>query len=295
MDWDDLRYFLATLRAGSTAGAARLLAVRHTTVGRRLSALEASLGVRLFTREANGMQPTPTGLALRPLAEEIEARMGDIARLAEAADNRIEGTVRVTCSEAFSGYLLTRLPQLHAACPGLTVELLAGNRVFDLQAGEADIAIRMVPTETPRLICRRLADAGWSLYAAQAYLAATGRPAAPDALAGHDLIGFDRSMAGSPGATWLAEHVPRAQFALRVNTVSALLQAVEAGAGIAMMPCFLAASRPELVRLFPGLIESRPIWLVHRDDVGKIARVRRVIDFLADRIRADRAFLSGAP
>lgn len=294
MDWDDLRYFLATMRAGSTAGAARRLGVRHTTVGRRLATLEQTLSARLFSREAQGMTPTETALALLPLAEAVEERMAEIQRLAEGSDTREEGLVRVTCSEAFASFLFNRLPRLTDRFPAITVEVLSGNRLYDLHCGEADVAVRMLPTTDPRLISRKLGDAGWSLYAAQSYLARAGMPKAPDALHDHQVIGFDRSLAGAPGARWLAAQGPGLHVHLSVNSVGALVQAAEAGAGLAMMPCFLAEGRPQLVRLFPDLVERREISLVYRPDVGRIARVRRVIEFLDQIIRADRALLSGS-
>lgn len=293
MEWDDLRYFLATIRSGSTAGAARAMGVRHTTVGRRIASLEAALGARLFLREASGMVPTETAAVLRPLAEEIERRMGEFARAAEGADARIEGVVKVTCSEAFSGYLFGRLPRLAEQHPGLGVDVLAGNRKFDIACGEADIAIRMVPTEEPRLVAQRLGEAGWSLYASEGYLARAARPETPAALKAHQVIGFDASMAGTPGGRWLAGHVAETGFAMTVNSVGALVRAIEAGAGIGMMPCLLEEGRPGLRRLFGDLVETRAIWLVFHPERAKLGRVRAVIDFLAETIRSDRVMLSG--
>ncbi len=293
MEWGDLRYFLATLRTGSTAGAARMLGVQHTTVGRRLTALETALSARLFARDAQGMTPTETALALQPLAEDVEARMIDILHLVEGADRRDEGLVRLTCSEAFAGYLFPRLPRLATRFPLITVEVQSANRTYDLYGGEADVAVRMVPTTDTRLISQHLGEAGWSLYAAASYLGHNGRPASTEDLRHHQVIGFDRTMFGSPGAKWLSEHAADQRFCLTVNSVGALVSAVEAGAGLGMMPCFLAEARPHLVRLFDDLIETRAISLVFRPDVGRIARMRRVIDFLRTTLRADRVLLSG--
>jgi DNA-binding transcriptional LysR family regulator len=294
MNWDDLRFFLAACREGSSSAAARRLKVRHSTVGRRLSALEGDLGVRLFVRTGTGFAVTEAGLAILAAAEEMERRALDIAQLAQSLGHGIEGKVRVTMSEAFAGYLFGKLPPLRDAHPLLQVDIVAGNRTFDLQKGEADVAVRMVPTEQPDLVSRVLGEASWSLYASRAYLQSAGRPPTPGDLAGHQVVGFDDSLAGSPGAMWLAANAAGATVALVGNSVGMVVQAADSGAGIAMIPCFLATARPNLVRLFDDLAEKRKIWLVFRRDVGEIARVRAVIDFISETIRADRALFIGS-
>ena len=110
-DWNDLRYFLAVSRAGSLAGAARNLGVRHTTVGRRIEALEAALSASLFTRTPEGFALTEAGSAITPLAEEAERAADAVERRVAGEDERIDGLVRVTTSEAFTGFLVRRLTE----------------------------------------------------------------------------------------------------------------------------------------------------------------------------------------
>ena len=204
-DWNDLRYFLAIHREGTLAGAARNLRVQHSTVGRRLEMLEAALGASLFARTP-GRLPAHRGRDRGSLARRgCRAGAGGDRAPGGRARQRIEGVVRLTASEAFSGFLVRRLAELQTRHPGLMVEILSGNRSFDLSRGEADLALRITNTTQPELICKRIGDAGWSLYAAEGYLARRGVPPVPD-LAGHDVIGFDESMAQVPGALWLKEH-----------------------------------------------------------------------------------------
>ncbi len=160
MDWDDVRYFLAAYRAGSTSGAARVLGVRHTTVGRRLADLERALGAVLFIRTPEGITPTAHATAILPLAEAAEVSLVTLQQQVGHGDAEVAGKVRVTASEAFTDYLVRHLPALQARHPALEVEILSGNRVFDLMRGEADIAVRMTATSQPELICRRIGDAG---------------------------------------------------------------------------------------------------------------------------------------
>jgi DNA-binding transcriptional LysR family regulator len=293
MDWDDVRVFLAAYRAGSANGAARLLGVRHTTVGRRLAVLEHALDTRLFTRTPEGMSPTAAAIAILPLAEAAERSFLAIQRHAGSGDSVVDGRVRVTTSEAFSDYLVRHLPRLQERHPALTVEIFGGNRVFDLARGEADIAVRMTATTQPDLICRRVGNAGWSLYASEAYVARRGIPNPATDLTGHDVIGFDESLAGSPGAQWLDSYGKTAHIPLRGNSIGAVMSAAVVGIGIAMLPCFLAAGEPALRRLSPQLVSTRGIWVVFHPDVAQTARIRAVIDFVADIIAADADLFAG--
>ena len=281
LDWNDLRYFLAVSRAGSLVGAARSLGVRHSTVGRRVEALEAALGVRLFSRAPDGLALTEAGSAIVPLAEEAERAVAAVERRVAGGDQRIDGIVRVTTSKSFSSFLMRRLPELQAQYPTLTVEVLSGNAALDLMRREADLAIRFVETTEADLICKRLGDAGWSLYASKTYLDRAGSPKTPADLARHDIIGFDETMAGSPGAIWLEAHKAGARVVVRCNSLMSALNAGVAGMGVTVLPCFLAEAEPGLRRLTDAVLATRAIWVVFHPDVAQIRRVRTVIDFVS--------------
>lgn len=292
MDWDDLRYFLAVHRAGSTAGAARALKVQHTTVGRRLTAFEATLGTALFTRTPAGLTPTSAAADILPLAEDIERKMHAIARTT-GSDGTLEGVVRLTTSEAFSGYFVRRLGKLRAEHPKLVVEVLSGNRVFDLSRGEADLAVRIAPTAELDVVCRCIGHANWGLFASDGYLERKGPLRDRGSFAEHEVIGFDPSLAYTPGAVWLSENAAAATVTMRANSINSALNAAIVGMGIAAIPCFLADGEPTLHRLTTDVVGTREIWIVFHPDVGRIPRVRRVIDFVADEIGADTALLMG--
>ncbi len=293
MDWDDVRFFLTVYRSGSSNAAARKLRVQHTTVGRRLAALEATLGERLFIRTPEGLTPTEAAIAIAPSAEEAERCFLAIERQVRRTDNGIEGKVRLTTSEAFGGYLIGHLARLQSRHPNLTVEIDTSNAVRDLARGEADIAVRMVPTVQSELICRRIGEAGWSLFGSADYIARRGLPDLAKGLAGHDVIGFGESLAGSPGARWLGANAKGAHVPLRGESVVAVINAASAGIGLAVAPCFLASTAPNLRQVAPQVLTVREIWLVYHPDVARLTRVRAVIDFIAEIVAADRAFLVG--
>ncbi|MEO8667536.1 MAG: LysR family transcriptional regulator [Bauldia sp.] len=293
LDWNDLRYFLAVHRAGSLAGAARSLRVRHSTVGRRIEALESGLEVRLFTRTPDGFLLTDSGTEILPLAEDAERALTAIERRVAGTDDRAEGTVRLATSEAFSGFLVRHLGGLHTRYPGLIVEVLSGNRSLDLSRGEADVALRFSATTQPDLICKCIGETGWALFASETYLARRGAPAPATDLSGHDVIAFDSTMANTPGALWINDHAAGAHVVMRGNSIMSALNAAVAGMGLAVLPCFLAEAEPTLRRVASELVGSREVWLVFQRDVARTARVRCVIDFLTELIAASATELRG--
>jgi DNA-binding transcriptional LysR family regulator len=293
LDWNDLRYLLAIARAGTLAGAARDLGVEHTTVGRRLSALEAALGARLFTRGPDGFVPTRAGRDILPLAEGIAVSVEAIERRVLGEDAKVEGTVRLTTSEALSGYFVKQLGVLAERHPGLLLEILSGNRAFDLMRGEADVAVRIREVTEPDLVARKVASAGWTLYAAPAYVARKGAPSSPEDLRGHDIIGFDATMGAIPGALWLSEYGAGSNIVMRCNSIMAALNAAIVGMGLTVLPCFLGDPEKALRRLTPRVLGSRDVFLVAHPDLARIARVRAVMDFIVEAFERDAALWSG--
>src|SRR5574338_1173625 len=133
MDWNDLRYFLTIARSGSLARAARELSVEHTTVSRRLGALEEDLGTRLFARGPAGLALTPAGKAMLPIVESIAEQISSIERCVTGADGRVAGSVRLTIPESGNGYFMQRLPELRGRHPELLIELISDNRPLDIR------------------------------------------------------------------------------------------------------------------------------------------------------------------
>jgi DNA-binding transcriptional LysR family regulator len=292
-DWGDLRYLLAVSRAGSFAGAARELGVKHTTVARRVGALEEALGARLVTKGKDSVGLTEAGAALKASAEEMERVAVSIERRLAGEGARVEGVVRVTMPDAIALYLAPRLPKLREQHPKLSVHILADARVYDLEKGEADLAVRVHPSTKSHYIERKLGSAAWALYASRAYVRAKGMPKSLADLKNHDLIGPEAEANASPGAAWLREHVPDAHYEMRFNSVVQMLNAATMGLGISPLPCFVADPEPELVRVWPETLRNRGVRLVAHPDVARVARVRAVMDFLTDSFKRDAKLWAG--
>jgi DNA-binding transcriptional LysR family regulator len=293
MNWDDLRFVLALSRAGSLARAARDLRVDHTTVGRRIEAVEADLGVRLFTRTTTGYVLTAEAEGLLPDLAHVEEAVLALERGAHAQHDSLDGTVRVTSGETFGVcYLAPRLLAFGRRHPGLTVELVTGSAILDLARREADIAVRFFRSPHESLVVRRVAEHAHALYASAEYLAQRPVPDAAE-LGQHPIL---TTMPG-PGvveAAWVERITAGARPAFVTNLTIALVEAARSGAGIAVLPRYLGDREPTLRRL-PMPDEPRePIWITVHRDLARTRRVRVVLDFLSECLEQDRGLLLGA-
>ena len=282
-NWDELRTFVEVARDGSLSAAARRLGLTQPTVGRHIDALEAALGLTLFTRSPRGLTPTPAALALEPHVEAMAAAAAALARTAsgEAAADR--GTVRLTASEIIGSEVLPPiLAAFHAAHPGIAVELALSNRTADLARRDADVAVRMVRPIQSGLVARRIGSSRIGLYAHRDYLARFGEPRSLTDLARHCFIGFDRDNSSFRAAGDFARNLTREFFGFRCDNDLAQLAALCAGVGIGGCQENIARRTPELVAVLPNAFHYvLEVWLVMHEDLKATRRVRLLFDHLA--------------
>ncbi len=289
LDWNDLRYFLAVARGGSTLAAGRSLRVSQTTVARRVAALEESLGIPLFERRQAGYSPTPAGQELLARAEQVEHAANGFAEAAAGQARDLSGTVRITTEEIYAITLLAPLlPELHDLHPDIMIDLDTSQAVRDLGAGEADISLRSTkadPALSAGLVGRRLSRDDWALYCSRDYAARHGVPRNRAQLRGHPLIGGGGGNLWIHYQAWLRTLGIEGQVAMHHATSGGLLSGVRSGFGLAVLPCIVADHDPDLVRcLPPNPDHERLLWLFTHDRVRHMPRVRVVIDFLYDRL-----------
>lgn len=286
--WDDVRFFLAIHRAGSLSAAAGPLEVTQPTCGRRLAALEASLGLRLFDRTPDGLRITADGKTLLEAATMMEQSAHDLTLRATVRDRDLEGVVRIATTELFaSAFLVGALPNVREKYPGIRVELVLSSTETDLLRREADIGIRFGPTgarpKPAALVARRLGDEPFLLYGSDGYLRRRGAPADPDDLSHHEIVVYSGR---HPAAAWCAKAFRGAFVALSAPSMQVTGAAIAAGLGLGVLPRRAA-------RLFPLLRPLSPVvargtgWLVVHPDLRHVPRVRVVIDTLAAAYRAD--------
>lgn len=285
-DWENQRAFLAVLREGSLSAAARALQVAQPTIRRRLEALEASLGVVLFTRSPSGLAPTETARELGSHVEAMAAAAEAFARAASADSHAATGTVRITCSEVIGAEVLPEiLTDLRAKHPGLAIELSPNNRSEDLLRHEADIAVRMVRPAQAALVMKRVGIVKLGFFAHAGYLDTHGMPESLADLAQHALIGPDRETADLKAFQSLGLDLRRGLFALRTDSHLVQLHAIRAGLGIGVCQYGLArrdpALRPVLAEAFTLGLET---WITMHEDLRHVGRVRTTFDHLVTAI-----------
>lgn len=285
LDWDDLRVFLAVHRSGTLARAAAELGVNPTTVSRRLTTLEERLQVRLFDRRADGWVLSPAGRDLVPHAEQMEVEAIAVEREIAGADQRLSGTVRVSATEMLvTRFISPALPRFNERHPDITLDFNCTSRVVSLERREADIALRLARPREDDVVTRKIAVIELSLYASREYVERCGTPERPDeSLTGHRALLFADSHAFSLENAWFEKRLGGARIALRSDSVSSLYGATLSGLGIGLLPRAVADADPALVRIETASApEPRVVWQTVHRDLKDVARIRAVLDFLAE-------------
>ena len=283
-DWALVKSFLAVLDAGSLMGAARRLQAQQPTLSRHIAELEAQLGLSLFERTGRGVLPTAAALAIADAARQMQQGAEQLGRTMLRTRDATTGSVRISTSEVAAVWLLPPLlAALHAAEPGIQIELVASNALSNLLRREADIAVRMVRPVQTSVVARKLGEIAIVAAAHESYLARAGTPRRPQDLLHHSLVGYDRDDSLLRGFAALGQPVAREQFALRTDDQVAYGRLVAAGAGIGFVAAYTMAHWPGVKPVLPMLkIPPLPCWLaVHREIRGSRV-VRRVYDFLAE-------------
>jgi len=288
LDWNDLRYFLAVARNGSTLAAGRALRVSQTTVARRIAALEAAIGFPVFEKRQSGYALTPAGQELLQRAQQVETTANAFAEAAAAQSREVKGTVKITTEEVYSITILAPLlRELHEHYPEILIDLDASQQVRDLGAGEADISLRSTKgaDQPAGLVGRQLCIDDWALYCSRDYAARHGVPRTLAELKQHAFIGGGGGNLWIHYQSWLQALGLESNVAMHHATSGGLLSGVRSGFGIAVLPCIIADADTELVRCVPPRGDhGRILWLFTHERCRHTPRVRAVIDFLYERL-----------
>lgn len=285
--WDDLRLVLAVARAGNLVAASAALGVNHSTVFRRLNALEKDIGAKLFERLAAGYEPTDAGHRLIATAELMEEQALALDRDLTGRDTRLAGKLRVTASETMGFRLLTdEIAAFRKEHPGILVELAVDNRVYDLSRREADVALRATRPTQGDLFGRKLDDIRWAIFGSAAYLKAHPDAVTLKTLPRHQVIGWAEQAAPTKAALWIAAHVPPEAIGYRSSGLINQFMAARAGIGLAVLPTYLAAADPALKRVLGPLKDlMTDLWLVTHRSLKDTARVRAFMSIVGEGLK----------
>jgi DNA-binding transcriptional LysR family regulator len=283
-NWDDLRFFLSLCREGSATGAGRSLGVNHTTVARRIRALEVSLRTRLFAPSRDGYEMTQAAEDMYEHVNRIEEITQAIDRDVFGQDAELKGPLKLTVAHDVADRLIIpHLPAFHEAYPCIDLELLTTTGLVDLAAREADIALRLTAKPPEYLIGREVLPMRHGVYGSPDYL---------KGLKGQAKVILFRGDPEQP--EWVQQNFPNAEIALRVDDVSTMAMAVATNMGLARMPCYVGDTDASIRRLKLKLTPSTwGLWILSHADLRSTARVRVTREFLINVIEQQRDLVVG--
>lgn len=285
--WDDLRVFLAVVREGRLQAAGKHLDLDPTTAGRRIAALEAALGQRLFERTADGYVPTDAGRELIQPAEAMEAQAGALLGAAAGEPERLSGTVRIAAPDGVTNYLLVDACEaLVRNNPDLQVQVVAVPRIFSMSQGEADLTVTVSPPTTGRLTVRKIADYRLHLYARADLVAALGPVRTMDDLRGARGIGYISDMIFDRELDYYSIIGREGEPALSSNSLITQIRWCLNGYGICILPEFIGRRHSELVELLADDIRlTRSFYLVLHQKDARDDRINHMADVVVSWVR----------
>lgn len=283
-DWDDIRFFLAVARCGNVTAASKVLGVNHSTVSRRIQALENKHGVRLFERLATGYQMTTAATDIYQLALDLESTNQQVSRKLFAQDSRLQGEINLTMPHDILDYcLIEELAQFRQQYPEIKLNLSVAQGLKNLAAREADVAIRLTPSPPDYLIGNTIAKLQHGIYA-NTEIHSKKAPG---------IVGW-KGQEGTPD--WVKQYFPDADIVMEVDDLYSMYAAVKTGVGIARMPCYLpdivkASSVKRLPITLP--VSSWGVWVLTHVDLRQTARVKCCREFLIERLQALKPLFEG--
>lgn len=289
-EWDDLRVFLAILRGRSVRAASKLMGVSHSTVSRRLQAMESQLGIKLFVRQPEGFVLTEVGEAMVERAERVESEILSLEREIFGRDTSLSGPIRISMPPHVAQHLvMPHIAKFAALYPDIEIEIDATYEVANLSRRNADIAIRFQAEPDDNLVGHRLPDFANSVYATPDYIAKhsfTDREPTGRWVGWGTKETLARWRDDSPYTNCKVHHC--------VSDPQAQLEAVKEGLGFAYLFCFMADPEPGLVRI-PGQAKKIlvPAWVLTHPDLVATERVRVCVRFLVDAIFKHESQLLG--
>lgn len=284
MNWDDLRFFLSLARNRTVSAAGRELNVKHTTVARRVKALELKLGSRLFDHLADGYAMTPAGEQLYQHALIIEDQTQAVEREVFGLDTELRGSLKLTAShDVLTRLVIPKLSQFRDKYPCIDLLLMGSSGLMDLAARQADIALRLTPRPPEHLIGKKVLPLRHGVYASNQYLQQDPRP--------HRVILWNDE---TEYPEWVTQHFSDAKVVMRTDDVTAMLACVSNHLGLARIPCYIGETAKDLYRLDLPLTPSTwSVWVLSHVDLRATVRVRACREFLIENIEQQRPLIEG--
>ncbi len=282
IEWSDVPFVMAVCETGSLSGAARKLGVNHSTVFRRIENLETRLGVTLFERLSHGYVMTAAGECFLQNGTKLEERMLRIQRELSGQDPRLSGVLTVTTTDSLLFILSPLFRDFQRKYPDVEMRLITSTRPLDLMRRDADIALR--PTRTPpeHWVGRSIQSISYAVYAHSDYVQATkGFPPEKD-----HWLQLDHSLRQSVLNQITAIHKPEGVSVSFANSLMGVFDLARSGLGIAVLPCYLGRSSPDLLQLHSSNKKyDTDLWILAHPDIRRSARVHAFFEFASKTIQ----------
>lgn len=283
-DWDEVRTAYQVARMGTVSGAAQVLSVHHATVIRHIDSLEAKLGAKLFQRHARGYTATEAGQDLLKVAQSTDDQLSQLASRIKGRGDAVTGELNLTSLAILAPLLSPAIAAFQEEHPDLIVNFLTDERLFRLEYGEAHVAIRAgKPPEQPDNVVQNFYTQQFGLYASEGYIARHGVPESLEDVGNHRFVGTADEVIRAPFFKWLHDNIPAQNISFRVNQITAMRAAIEAGMGIGFSTSWANNERDGLRMVFPPRPEwASPLWLVTHVDLHRTAKVQTFVNFLKE-------------
>lgn len=290
LDWDDVRHFLEVVQSGSATRAAVRLGINHTTVYRRISALEKQLGKNLFERLNNGWVLTPVGESIVAYARSMAEDANNIKRKILADSHELSGLLRVTAPDhCFDHLVMPAIGKFIRRYPEINLELVSTADELDLASREADVALRGTNDPPPNLVGKRIAQIGFNAYGTQALKERVANNPVAEDIPCITWVGD-----GHTRPPWIEKNFSNTQRIYRTTSFPVMLAMAHEGIGIAWLACLLGDPDPELHRIPVRQVEpSIALWVLSHVDLRTTARVRIFRDFLVEELEEKKGLIEG--
>ena len=291
LEWNDLMVILSICRTGTLSGAARTLGNNHSTIFRKINAIEEKTGVRFFERLPEGYAMTDAGMTAMRYAERIESEVHALGREVLGQDMRLQGKVRVTAPEGMSIQVLPGLfSEFCRLNPEVSIDITGGSSALDLSRREADLAIRATSKPPDTSLGRKVCDFRFAIYSTPQYLKEH-----------KDVPLQEQSWCFIQGSDeWLIPVIwkKKSQCAQRTifssSVAMAVLNAAGEGLGFTLMPCYLADADDRLVRVTDPLEPlTLELWILTHPDLRHTARVKALMAFLYEALKSEQDLYEG--
>ena len=294
-DWNDINVAYQVALRGTLTAAAEALDVHHSTVLRRINALEQRLGTRLFHRHARGYVPTEAGEMLTQVAENTQNDFDRLLGKLQGVDTQLSGTLVITTVNSMGPMLIPLLAEFQQQYPQIKLEYAAESRIFKLEHGEAHVSIRPgSKPQDPDYVVQKLTDVASSLYGSAEYVAKYGLIQSLQQIENHRFISTIQPFAQTRFMRWINDHVADEQIYFRASDFTAFIDAAKAGFGAAPMSCWAASKHKELrLLLAPPQEWQYPFWLVTHGDMHRTSKVQAFTQFIKQRLQQEQKIILG--